>query len=53
MTKKRLLVYATYVTECAAQATLYGKCVSQIAEKIKKDDCAKEFKEFRACIEKL
>lgn len=53
MTKRRFLVYARYLSECSVEASLYGKCISQKAEQIKKDDCREEFKNFKTCVEKL
>jgi len=51
--KNILLKYASYFINCTPEGAAYGTCVSQNAEKIKKDACVKEFLAFKACIKKL
>jgi NADH dehydrogenase [ubiquinone] 1 alpha subcomplex assembly factor 8 len=51
--KRLLLKYSKLFTQCSAEASLYGKCVSLKADNIKKESCAKEFEQFKNCIKNV
>ncbi|KAK6751689.1 hypothetical protein RB195_003231 [Necator americanus] len=50
--ERRLLKLATNLAECLPQATAYGTCVSNQAERITKDACADEFSKLLDCVKK-
>ncbi|EAU91785.1 hypothetical protein CC1G_04553 [Coprinopsis cinerea okayama7 len=43
------LAYASTVT-CAAQASVYGKCVAATYTDVSKDICRAEFLKFKECL---
>ena len=43
------LAYASTVT-CAAQASVYGKCITASYMDVTKDMCAAEFAKFKDCL---
>lgn len=47
--KERFAKYPVIFAKCSKSAAVYAKCVL-LTEEVKKDDCAKEFKEFSACL---
>ncbi|KAH7712276.1 hypothetical protein AAVH_20363, partial [Aphelenchoides avenae] len=48
----RLLKFATYLSACAPEGASYGTCVGERAEKVRKDDCQKEFHALLTCFKK-
>lgn len=47
----RLLVkYSAAVTKCSIQSVAYAKCIVANSDNLKKENCAKEFKEFQNCV---
>ncbi|XP_049882405.1 uncharacterized protein LOC126378224 [Pectinophora gossypiella] len=48
--RERFAKYPVVFAKCSKQAAVYAKCVL-FNEEVKKDDCAKEFKEFSACLQ--
>ncbi|XP_053620901.1 uncharacterized protein LOC128681199 [Plodia interpunctella] len=49
--KERLAKYPVLFAKCSQQATLYARCVLFKEDKLKKSDCAKEFHEFKTCLQ--
>lgn len=49
--RERLAKYPLVFAKCSKQASLYAKCVLFKEDGVKKDDCAKEFKEFTVCLQ--
>jgi hypothetical protein len=53
-TPQRLLVrYSAAVTKCSTQSIAYAKCIVANSENLKKENCAKEFKEFQNCVKNV
>jgi hypothetical protein len=50
--RQRLLKFAEYLSACAPEATLYGRCVSDKAERISHNACSKEFDALIKCFKK-
>lgn len=50
--RQRLLKFGEYLSACAPEATVYGRCVSDKAEKIGHNACAKEFQVLVDCFKK-
>lgn len=50
--RQRLLKFADYLSHCAPEAANYGRCVSEKAEKINHNACAKEFQLLFDCFKK-
>ncbi|KAL0810443.1 hypothetical protein ABMA28_010582 [Loxostege sticticalis] len=48
--RERFAKYPLIFAKCTKQATLYAKCVLHRDDSLKKDDCAKEFQEFKVCL---
>ncbi|XP_045457241.1 uncharacterized protein LOC123667370 [Melitaea cinxia] len=48
--KERFAKYPIVFSKCSKQASLYARCVLLKEDSVKKDDCAKEFKEFQTCL---
>lgn len=48
--KERLAKYPLIYAKCTKSATLYARCVLLKEDGLKKNDCAKEFEEFNACL---
>ncbi|CAG5126818.1 unnamed protein product, partial [Candidula unifasciata] len=46
--RKRILQYPEALARCAAQASIYGKCVAS-KENIGKSNCVKEFEALQEC----
>lgn len=49
-TSQRLLKYPLAVSKCSVQAGVYAKCVVDNSENLRKDNCLREFNEFKACV---
>ncbi|XP_028174560.1 uncharacterized protein LOC135084508 [Ostrinia nubilalis] len=49
--RERFAKYPVIFAKCAKQATLYATCVLHKEDGLKKDDCAKEFQEFKGCLQ--
>ncbi|XP_068624572.1 NADH dehydrogenase [ubiquinone] 1 alpha subcomplex assembly factor 8 [Battus philenor] len=49
--RERLAKYPVIFAKCSKQSLLYARCVLLKEESLKKDDCAKEFQEFNACLQ--
>lgn len=49
--KERIRKYPTLVLQCRETASVYAACVVN-KHNLKKDDCRKEFDEFKACLVK-
>lgn len=49
--RERLAKYPLIFAKCAKQSTLYARCVLLLEDQVKKDSCAKEFQEFKACLQ--
>lgn len=49
--KERFAKYPAVFAKCSKQATLYAQCVLVKEDSVKKDDCAKEFQELKACMQ--
>jgi hypothetical protein len=49
ITPLRRLAQHTTVT-CAAQASVYGKCIVATYSDVRKDSCKEEFAKFGACV---
>ena len=47
--KNRLKKYPLLILDCQQQGALYAKCVINNGD-IKKNDCLKEFEEFKNCL---
>ncbi|KAK0407495.1 hypothetical protein QR680_019223 [Steinernema hermaphroditum] len=50
--RQRLLKFATHLSACTPEATAYGRCVSEKAEKITHNACQKEFQTLLQCFKK-
>lgn len=50
-TSQRLLRYPVAVSKCSIQASAYAKCVVDNSDNLKKDNCLKQFTEFKACVQ--
>uniref|UniRef100_A0A1I8A7A1 rRNA-processing protein UTP23 homolog n=1 Tax=Steinernema glaseri TaxID=37863 RepID=A0A1I8A7A1_9BILA len=50
--RQRLLKFATHLSACTPEATTYGRCVSEKAEKITHNACQKEFQTLLHCFKK-
>lgn len=48
--KERLAKYPVIFAKCSKQSVLYARCVLLKEGSVKKDDCAKEFEEFKGCL---
>ncbi|XP_041985614.1 uncharacterized protein LOC121737942 [Aricia agestis] len=48
--QERLAKYPLVFAKCTKTATLYARCVLLKDEGLKKNDCAKEFEAFNACL---
>lgn len=48
--KRRLLKYSKLIPKCALEASTYAKCVVNKGDNLKKDNCLKEFNQFKNCI---
>lgn len=48
--KERLAKYPVVFAKCSKQSVLYARCVLLKEGSVKKDDCAKEFQEFKTCL---
>lgn len=48
--KERFAKYPLVFVKCSKQATLYARCVL-LNEDVKKDECTKEFQEFKSCLQ--
>ncbi|CAK1595034.1 unnamed protein product [Parnassius mnemosyne] len=51
--RERLAKYPVIFAKCSKQSVLYARCVLFKEDSVKKDDCAKEFKEFSACLQSV
>lgn len=49
--KDRLSKYPLVFAKCSTQATLYARCVLLQEDSVKKDQCIKEFGEFKNCLQ--
>ncbi|XP_023945502.1 uncharacterized protein LOC112051198 [Bicyclus anynana] len=49
--KERFAKYPLIYAKCSKQASVYARCVLLREDTVKKDDCAKEFQEFNACLQ--
>ncbi|XP_013197804.1 uncharacterized protein LOC106140718 [Amyelois transitella] len=49
--RDRLAKYPVVFAKCSKQATLYARCVLFKEDTLKKGDCAKEFGEFKTCLQ--
>lgn len=49
--KERFAKYPAVFAKCSKQATLYAQCVLIKEDSVKKDDCSKEFQEFKSCLQ--
>ncbi|XP_063543529.1 uncharacterized protein LOC134751906 [Cydia strobilella] len=49
--RERLAKYPLIFAKCSKQSALYARCVLQLDDQVKKDSCAKEFQEFKACLQ--
>lgn len=47
--RERFAKYPIVFAKCSKQAALYANCVLT-KDALKKDDCAKEFSEFKTCL---
>ena len=41
---------AKAIGECSNEGIIYAKCVGIKLDKVNKDDCLKEFEQFRHCV---
>lgn len=48
--RERLAKFPLIFAKCSKQSAVYAHCVL-VKEEVKKDDCAKEFKEFYTCLQ--
>ncbi|KAI1730376.1 fcf1 domain-containing protein [Ditylenchus destructor] len=48
----RLIKFASYLSACASEATIYGTCVSDKAAKVNHKDCQQEFINLLNCFKK-
>ncbi|RHZ74144.1 hypothetical protein Glove_227g8 [Diversispora epigaea] len=51
--KRTVKFLAKGVAECSVQAATYAKCITSQLEHINKDLCAKEFDDFKKCVQKI
>ncbi|KAJ1835585.1 hypothetical protein LPJ63_000995 [Coemansia sp. RSA 2711] len=49
--RRLVLTLEKGMTNCAAEATAYGKCVSANIETIGKHACHTQFQSFKACVQ--
>lgn len=49
--RERLAKYPLLFAKCSKQGTLYARCVLLKEDSVKKDDCAKEFQDFKSCLQ--
>ncbi|KAJ2045778.1 hypothetical protein GGI08_006713 [Coemansia sp. S2] len=49
--RRLVLTLEKGLTDCAAAATAYGRCVSASAETIGKHACQTQFLAFKACVQ--
>ncbi|XP_059045748.1 uncharacterized protein LOC131841445 [Achroia grisella] len=49
--RERFAKYPLLFAKCSKQGTLYARCVLLKEDSVKKDDCAKEFQEFKCCLQ--
>ncbi|XP_077283715.1 NADH dehydrogenase [ubiquinone] 1 alpha subcomplex assembly factor 8 [Arctopsyche grandis] len=47
--RSRLRMYPQLLAKCSESAGVYAKCVTQNSS-VKKDDCLKEFENFKTCL---
>jgi len=52
-TSQRLFKYSSAIANCSTPASLYAKCIVEKTENLKKDDCLKEFQQFKDCIKNV
>jgi len=52
-TSQRLLRYSSATVKCSVQASAYAKCVVKNSDNLQKDNCVKEFTEFKNCIQNV
>jgi hypothetical protein len=50
---QRLFKYSSAIAHCSAAGSVYAKCIVQNTENLKKDDCLKEFQQFKDCIKNV
>lgn len=48
--RERLAKYPLVFAKCSKQSALYARCVLLREGSVKKDDCVKEFEEFKSCL---
>lgn len=48
--RERFAKYPLIYAKCSKQGAVYAKCVLVKEDSVKKDDCLKEFQEFKACL---
>ena len=48
--RKRLQTFPKLLTNCNAEAAIYGKCVARKHEDIAPNTCLKEFQLFKECL---
>lgn len=49
--RDRLAKYPLLYAKCSKQGALYAHCVLIKESSVKKDDCAKEFADFKRCLQ--
>ncbi|XP_061725028.1 uncharacterized protein LOC133530977 [Cydia pomonella] len=49
--RERFAKYPLIFAKCSKQSALYARCVLQLEDQVKKDSCAKEFQEFKNCLQ--
>ncbi|XP_045511809.1 uncharacterized protein LOC123706573 [Pieris brassicae] len=49
--KERFAKYPLIYSKCSKQGMLYARCVLLKEDTVKKNDCAKEFQEFKTCLQ--
>ena len=50
---QRLTKYSAAIAQCSTYCTTYAKCIVQNTENLKKDNCVKEFNQFKDCVKNV
>ncbi|XP_072933909.1 uncharacterized protein [Epargyreus clarus] len=49
--RERFAKYPIIFAKCSKQGAFYARCVLLKEDSVKKDECAKEFQEFKTCLQ--
>ncbi|KAI9015002.1 hypothetical protein BC832DRAFT_528372 [Gaertneriomyces semiglobifer] len=51
--RRNIKTLSSAFASCSTQASVYGKCISKHFGAVQKNDCNKEFQEFKKCFTKF